>query len=153
MRVLIVEDNPVDTTKCIVLLKKVGAAEIEAVPTVAAALVHLEDVLDNKRPAPELIVLDLAFPLESGFEVLRRWRAHPKLQNIRIYRVDRDGRNRATPLRILWRQGHNSKVGWHQRIGTSGAGIHRRVTKRSQQVGLAMRYRASKNYTNQMRLC
>jgi CheY-like chemotaxis protein len=63
MRVLIVEDNPVDTTKCIALFKKLGAAEIEAVPTVAAALVHLEDVLDNKRPAPELIVLDLSFPL------------------------------------------------------------------------------------------
>ncbi|HEV7674105.1 MAG TPA: response regulator [Candidatus Angelobacter sp.] len=84
MRVLIVEDNPVDTTKCIALFKKLGAAEIEAVPTVAAALVHLEDVLDNKRPAPELIVLDLSFPLESGFEVLRRWRAHPKLQDIHI---------------------------------------------------------------------
>ncbi|HEV7552783.1 MAG TPA: response regulator [Candidatus Angelobacter sp.] len=84
MRVLIVEDNPVDTTKCIALLKKLGAEEIEAVPTVAAALVRFEDVIDNKRPAPDLIVLDLAFPLESGFEVLRRWKAHPKLQDIGI---------------------------------------------------------------------
>jgi CheY-like chemotaxis protein len=41
-------------------------------------------VIDGSRPAPDLVVLDLAFPMESGFEVLRRWRAHPKLRDIRI---------------------------------------------------------------------
>jgi CheY-like chemotaxis protein len=72
-----------------------GVAEIVAVPTVAAALLHLEDVIDDKGPAPDLVVLDLAFPLERGFKVLRRWRAHPKLRGYSYYRLDRDGRNRA----------------------------------------------------------
>jgi len=84
MRALVVEDDPVDAARCIALLKKLGTAEIETVPTVAAALLHLDDVIDGSRPAPDLVVLDLAFPMESGFEVLRRWRAHPKLRDIRI---------------------------------------------------------------------
>jgi len=38
MRALVVEDDPVDAARCIALLKKLGTAEIETVPTVAAAL-------------------------------------------------------------------------------------------------------------------
>lgn len=84
MRVLVVEDNLVDATKCVALLKKLGADEIDAVGTVAAALLRLDDVLAGKRSAPDLILLDLAFSLESGFEVLRRWKADERLKNIRI---------------------------------------------------------------------
>jgi DNA-binding response OmpR family regulator len=84
MRVLLVEDDPVDATQCIALLKKYGATDIETVHTVAAALLRFDDVIDGSRPAPDLVVLDLGFPMESGFEVLRRWRAHPKLHDIRI---------------------------------------------------------------------
>jgi len=84
MRVLVVEDNLVDTTKCVTLLKKLGATEIDAVGTVAAALMRLDDVVENQLPEPDVIVLDLSFPFESGFEVLRRWKADHKLKNIKI---------------------------------------------------------------------
>ena len=84
MRVLVVEDNLVDATKCVALLKKLGASQIDAVGTVAAALLRLEDVLEGKTPAPDIVILDLAFSMESGFEVLRRWKAHPRLREIRI---------------------------------------------------------------------
>jgi CheY-like chemotaxis protein len=84
MRTLVVEDNIVDATRCISLLKRLGANEIDAVRTVAAALLRLDDVIDGKLAAPDVIVLDLAFSYESGFEILRRWKAHDKLKDIRI---------------------------------------------------------------------
>ena len=84
MKALVVEDNLVDATRCVSLLKELGATEIDAVGTVAAALLRLDDVAERKLPAPDVMILDLAFPFESGFEVLRRWRADPELRKIRI---------------------------------------------------------------------
>jgi CheY-like chemotaxis protein len=84
MRVLVVEDNLVDATKCVSLLKKLGATDIDAVGMVAAALLRLDDVVEGKIPAPDVTVLDLSFPFESGFEVLRRWKTDQNLKNIQI---------------------------------------------------------------------
>lgn len=84
MKALLVEDNALDATRCVRLLKTLGANEVQAFNSVAAALRCLDEVLEKKRPAPDLLVLDLAFPMESGFEILRRWKAHAGLKAIPI---------------------------------------------------------------------
>jgi CheY-like chemotaxis protein len=84
MKALVVEDNIVDATKCVSLLNKLGVTEVDAVGTVAAAQLRLDDVIDGKLAPPDVIILDLSFSYESGFEVLRRWKAHEKLKDIRV---------------------------------------------------------------------
>src|SRR5579864_1321398 len=83
-RVLIVEDNFSDIRRSEDVLKSLGVQEIELATTVAKAIEYLEDVRAGSREAPDVIILDLNFSMESGFEVLRFWKSHPELKNIRI---------------------------------------------------------------------
>lgn len=75
MRVLIVEDSPTHSAECVGVLTKFASVEVAVIKTVALALMRLEDVIEGSVPAPDLIVLDLDFYGESGFEVPRwgRW--------------------------------------------------------------------------------
>jgi len=75
-RVLIVEDNNADLGQSAAILKKLQFNTVEATNTVAGAIMHLQDVVDGKKPAPNLILLDLSFTRESGFEVLRYWKSN-----------------------------------------------------------------------------
>ena len=83
-RALIVEDCVSDLRQASALLKKYGVEEAEAITRVDKALLRLQEVVENKRPAPDLIVLDLNFNLESGFEVLRFMKSHQQLKDIRV---------------------------------------------------------------------
>jgi CheY-like chemotaxis protein len=83
-KVLIVEDNPSDIRKSEDVLNRLGVQEIELATTVAKAIKYLDDVRAGSREAPDVIILDLSFSLESGFEVLRFWKSHAELRNIRI---------------------------------------------------------------------
>jgi CheY-like chemotaxis protein len=82
--VLIIEDTPNDARQSIAVVKSLGAKEITAIDNIASAILLLQDVLEGTREAPDLILLDLSFPKESGFEVLRLWKSNPKLQSIHI---------------------------------------------------------------------
>jgi CheY-like chemotaxis protein len=83
-KVLIVEDTPSDARQSHSVVKKLGAEEITGIDNVAATILFLQDVVDGTKQAPDLILLDLSFPKESGFEVLRFWKSNPKLQDIHI---------------------------------------------------------------------
>ena len=83
-RVLIIEDTPADARQSINVVKKLGAEEITALDNIASSLLILQDVLEGTREAPDLILLDLSFPKESGFEVLRFWKSNPKLHSIHV---------------------------------------------------------------------
>lgn len=84
-RVLIVEDNTSDLRQSAAILKKLRFEEVDAVNNVPAALLRLQDALDKERPAPDLVLLDLSFTRESGFEVLRLWKSNrDRLKNTRI---------------------------------------------------------------------
>ena|ERR1700724_642877 len=91
LRVLIIEDKDADTQKAITIFHKLGL-EIQSKITVWSARNLLEEIAEGERPAPHLMVLDLGFPNESGFEVLRYWKSTPELANIPICRVDASGR-------------------------------------------------------------
>jgi CheY-like chemotaxis protein len=82
--VLVVEDSVNDLNICVSVLRKLEVAQVDAVSNVSGALLHLEQVVDGKRPKPDVIVLDLHFSVDSGFEILRYWKARPALRNIQI---------------------------------------------------------------------
>lgn len=83
-RVLIVEDMPSDVRQSTAVVKKLGAEEVIAFNNIAAAMLFLQDVAEGTKEAPDLILLDLSFPRESGFEVLRYWKSNPKLHEIHV---------------------------------------------------------------------
>lgn len=83
-RVLIVEDTPSDVRQSTAVVKKLGAEEVIAFNNIAAAMLFLQDVADGTKEAPDLILLDLSFPRESGFEVLRYWKSNPRLHEIHV---------------------------------------------------------------------
>jgi CheY-like chemotaxis protein len=83
LRVLIIEDEDADTQNAITIFHKLGL-EIQSKITVWAARNLLEEIAEGERPAPHLMVLDLGFPNESGFEVLRYWKSTPALAKIPI---------------------------------------------------------------------
>jgi CheY-like chemotaxis protein len=77
--VLIVEDNHADVRQSAAILKKLHVSKVEAVTSAERALLHLQDATEGDKPAPQLVLLDLAFTGESGFEVLRYWKTHRDL--------------------------------------------------------------------------
>jgi CheY-like chemotaxis protein len=83
-RVLVVEDSPADVRQSTAVLKKLGAEDVIAMNNIAATMLFLQDVVEGTKPAPDLILLDLSFPRESGFEVLRYWKSNAKLHQIHV---------------------------------------------------------------------
>jgi len=85
-RVLIVEDDINDIRSAASVFKRIGVpdADVVAVRSVASAIVRLQDAVDGIQPPPNLVLLDLDFACESGFEVLRFWKSHPELKDTRI---------------------------------------------------------------------
>lgn len=83
VRVLLIEDDAADTNKAIAIFDKLGL-EAQSKITVLAARHLLEEVAEGAQPAPHLIVLDLGFTNESGFEVLRYWKSTPALKAIPV---------------------------------------------------------------------
>jgi CheY-like chemotaxis protein len=83
-RVLIVEDTPADVRQSTAVVKKLGAQDVIALNNIGAAILFLQDVVEGTKPAPDLILLDLSFPRESGFEVLRYWKSTEKLHKIHV---------------------------------------------------------------------
>lgn len=84
MRVLVVEDSIRDLSTCFTVLRKMGATEVDVAGNVPSALLRLEEIAAGRIAKPDIIILDLAFPVESGFEVLRYWKARPALADIQI---------------------------------------------------------------------
>jgi len=83
-RVLIVEDTPSDVRQSAAVIKKLGAEDIIALNNIATAILFLQDVVEGTKKPPDLILLDLSFPRESGFEVLRFWKSNAKLNEIPV---------------------------------------------------------------------
>lgn len=82
--VLIVEDNGKDLQQATTLLREMGAQEVQATTSVAFALEYLRDVAEGKKEIPGLLILDLEFSSESGFEVLRYWKSTPSLKKMPV---------------------------------------------------------------------
>jgi CheY-like chemotaxis protein len=81
---LIVEDDAIDLQQATEILKGVGVSKIDSAASSPRAIRYLEEVAEQKRPAPAVIVLDLALGYDSGFEVLRCWKSDRRLKDINI---------------------------------------------------------------------
>lgn len=75
-RILIVEDNTSDIRLSADVLKKLNVTDVDVVNNVPRAILRLQDIAEGKKPGPELVILDLSFTRESGFEVLRYWKTN-----------------------------------------------------------------------------
>lgn len=84
LHVLVIEDNVADLNTCVSLLQKMGIAQLDAISNVRAAMLRLEEIDDRRLPRPDLIILDLSFSSDSGFEVLRYRRSRPQLRSIPV---------------------------------------------------------------------
>ncbi|HEY6181651.1 MAG TPA: hypothetical protein VIW67_05360 [Terriglobales bacterium] len=78
-------------------LLKHGAAYVETVPTAAAAPLRLDDVIDGRRPAPDLIVLDLGSQWKAGLKFCDGGVPIPN-STISDHRLNRNKRHIATPV-------------------------------------------------------
>ncbi|HYX53683.1 MAG TPA: response regulator [Candidatus Limnocylindrales bacterium] len=83
-QVVIVEDTAKDAKLAIDVFRKMGATDVQVYDNIPAAVVQLRDILEDRRQAPDVILLDLSFPNDSGFEILRLWKSNAKLQKIPV---------------------------------------------------------------------
>jgi CheY-like chemotaxis protein len=81
---LIVEDSDSDTRQLFNLLKSSGVEEIKVASGIFPAMEALRKVVEDSAPKPDLLVLDLALGMDSGYEVLRYWKSTPELAKIPV---------------------------------------------------------------------
>lgn len=78
-RVVLIEDTPSDVIKGVRILKSLNISEPVIMTSVDRAMLYLEEVVAGEKACPNLMILDLDFGLESGFEILRFRKTHPIL--------------------------------------------------------------------------
>ncbi|HEY6352699.1 MAG TPA: response regulator [Candidatus Angelobacter sp.] len=83
-RALIIEDSPADTSKSAAVLRKMGVEDVQSISSVAVAIESLKDIAEGRRVPPDVVILDLEFGHESGFEVLRYWKSTSQLKDLHI---------------------------------------------------------------------
>jgi CheY-like chemotaxis protein len=82
--ILLIEDTPDDSDTCANSLHELGYDGVQLITRLLSAEQHLDDIVAGLTTAPAAIVLDLGLGLDSGFTVLRKCHAEPKLQKIPI---------------------------------------------------------------------
>jgi CheY-like chemotaxis protein len=75
-QIYIVEDDSLSIRQAVQsLTREFPDVEIQIFTSPAYALRALEELDARQAPPPDLIILDLSFTHESGFEVLRYWKS------------------------------------------------------------------------------
>lgn len=82
--ILLIEDQAHASDACAKALHELGYNGVQLITRVIEAVQHLDDIVSNLTAAPAAIVLDLGLGHDSGFEVLRKCHAEPKLQQVPI---------------------------------------------------------------------
>jgi DNA-binding response OmpR family regulator len=82
--ILLIEDQPAFSDTCTKTLHELGYDGVQLITHVMEAEQHLDDITSNLTAAPAAIVLDLGFGMDSGFTLLRKCHAEPKLQEVPI---------------------------------------------------------------------
>ena len=82
--VTIIEDTRRDVQRASRVLERLGIKNPIVFSLIPAALMYLEDVVSGARAVPDVILLDLEFGGDSGFEVLRFYKTHPKLRGCKV---------------------------------------------------------------------
>jgi CheY-like chemotaxis protein len=82
--ILLIEDEPSSSTVCATVLHEMGYDGVRLITQVQAAEQHLDDIVSNLTGPPAAIVLDLGLGYDSGFSVLRKCHAEPRLKKVPI---------------------------------------------------------------------
>ncbi len=82
--ILLIEDQAHASDSCTEALHELGYNGVQLITSLGAAEQHLDDIVSNLTGPPDAIVLDLGLGLDSGFAVLRKCHAEPKLQQVPI---------------------------------------------------------------------
>ena len=82
--ILLIEDQPAFSDTCTRALHELGYDGVQLITHVMQAENHLDDIVSNLTDAPAAIVLDLGLGLDSGFTLLRKCHAEPRLQQVPI---------------------------------------------------------------------
>ena len=84
LHVVIIEDSAKDAKQASRILNRINVENLTVFSLIPAVLMYLEDVVEGKRTCPDLILLDLVLGADSGFEVLRYYKAHPELSGCQV---------------------------------------------------------------------
>jgi len=82
--ILLIEDEKASSDACASALHDLGYGGVQLITRLLEAEQHLDDIISNLTQAPAAIVLDLGLGLDSGFTILRKCHAEPKLQQVPI---------------------------------------------------------------------
>jgi CheY-like chemotaxis protein len=82
--ILLIEDQPAFSDTCTKTLHELGYDGVQLITRVLEAENHLDDIVSNLTEAPAAIVLDLGLGMDSGFTLLRKCHAEPRLQKVPI---------------------------------------------------------------------
>jgi CheY-like chemotaxis protein len=82
--ILLIEDQPAFSDTCTKALHELGYDGVQLITHLIEAENHLDDIVSNFTEAPAAIVLDLGLGLDSGFTLLRKCHAEPRLQQVPI---------------------------------------------------------------------
>jgi len=82
--ILLIEDDASASDMCAAALHDLGYDGVQLITHLLEAEQHLDDIVSSLTTAPAAIVLDLGLGVDSGFAVLRKCHAEPKLQQVPI---------------------------------------------------------------------
>jgi CheY-like chemotaxis protein len=82
--ILLIEDQPAFSDTCTKALHELGYDGVQLITHVMEAENHLDDIVSNLTDQPAAIVLDLGLGMDSGFALLRKCHAEPRLQQVPI---------------------------------------------------------------------
>jgi CheY-like chemotaxis protein len=82
--ILLIEDQPAFSDTCTKALHGLGYDGVQLITRVQEAENHLDDIVSKLTEAPAAIVLDLGLGMDSGFTLLRKCHAEPRLQQVPI---------------------------------------------------------------------
>ena len=82
--ILLIEDESHASDISTKVLHELGYDGVQLITRVQEAEQHLDDIVANLTAAPAAIILDLGLGNESGFSVLRKCHAEPKLKKVPI---------------------------------------------------------------------
>jgi CheY-like chemotaxis protein len=82
--VLLIEDQDAFSDTCTKALHELGYDGVQLITHMLEAEQHLDDIVSNLTNPPAAIVLDLGLGMDSGFSLLRKCHAEPKLREVPI---------------------------------------------------------------------
>ena len=84
-RILLIEDDAHDAELIRATFRDTPVEhELHVIPDTPGALAYLESVRENSASRPDLVILDLHLPPQSGLEILERMKRDAQLQSIPV---------------------------------------------------------------------